>query len=106
MHWIRQAAVRLNQAISYINYQTTRTVVSANYTLEEGDTYLGLQGGYTVTLSGPEKARRLIIKDEAGSAGTSPITVVGTIDGATNYSINSDYGALSLISDGSTWFAV
>lgn len=106
MHWIRQAAGRLNQAISYINHQTTRTSVDANYTLQDSDTYLALQGGYTVTLSGPEKARKLIIKDEAGSAGTSPITVIGTIDGTANYTINTNYGSLTLISDGGNWFVI
>ena len=106
LHWIRQAALRLNQAISYINHQTSRTEVSANYTLVDSDTYLAVLGGYTVTLSGPEKARKIIIKDEAGSAGTSPITVVGTIDGTVNYTINTDYGALNLVSDGSNWFVI
>lgn len=106
MHWIRQSAVRLNQAITFINQQTKRTEVSANYTLSDSDTYLALQGGHTVTLSGPEKARKLIIKDEAGSAGTSPITVSGTIDGDPSYVINTDYGSLTLISDGTDWFVI
>ena len=106
LHWIRQAAIRLNQAISYINHQTTRTAVTGHYTLSEADTYLAVLGGYTVTLSGPEKARKIIIKDEAGSAGTSPITVVGTIDGTADYTINTSYGSLTLISDGSNWFVI
>ena len=106
MNWIRQAATRLNQAITWINHQTNRTEVSSNYTLLNSDTYLAVQGSYTVTLSGPEKARKIIIKDEAGNAGTSPITVVGTIDGTTNYSINTDYGSLMLISDGNNWFVI
>ncbi len=106
IHWIRQAAVRLNQAISWINYETSRTDVTANYTLADGDSYLAVMGGFTVALSGPETIRKIIIKDEAGSASTSPITVQGTIDGATNYTINTNYGSLRLISDGSNWFVI
>ena len=106
MHWIRQASARLNQAISWINQQTNRIEVSENYFLEDSDTYLAVLGGYTVTLSGPEKARKITIKDEAGSAATSPITVVGTIDGTANYVINTDYGSLNLISDGTNWFVL
>lgn len=106
LHWIRQAALRLNQAISWINHQTHRTEVLADYTLQNGDSYLGVMGSYTVTLSGPAKARKLIIKDEAGNAATSPITVTGTIDGSASYIINTNYGALSLISDGTNWFVI
>lgn len=106
MHWIRNAALRLNQVISWINQQKHRTEVTANYTISDSDTYLAVMGGYTVTLAGPQKARKIIIKDEAGTAGTSPITVVGTIDGTVNYSINTAYGSLTLISDASNWYVI
>ena len=49
-----------------------------------------------------------IIKDESGAAGTNNITADAnaseTIDGATTKVINSNYGVLRLICDGTNWF--
>jgi hypothetical protein len=46
-----------------------------------------------------------IIKDETGNAGTDNITLVGTIDGATNKSISTGYGAIRLYSNGTAYFS-
>ena len=51
------------------------------------------------------------IKDKAGNAGINNITITpnagGTIDGAPNYVINTNYGAVTIYSDGSNnWFII
>lgn len=104
--WIRRAAVRLNQLIRYSNGERSVKNVSTNYTLEDNDTFLAIDtGGITVTLAGVlDVGRRVIIKDVAGVATASPITVSGTIDGAASASISVNYGNLNLISDGVAWF--
>ena len=105
-HWIRQAGTRLNQVISFINQFRSRKVVTGDFTIDEYHHYLGLQGGYTITLAKPTDGRRLTIKDEVGGAGTTAITIVGTIDGATNLTINTNYGSVTLIADGTNWFTI
>jgi hypothetical protein len=54
--------------------------------------------------------RRWTIKDESGSAGTYAITVstegAETIDGAATISINSNYGSVTLYSNGSNLFII
>lgn len=104
--WVRDAANRINQAITYVNQINSRTEVTGAYTIADSDHYLAVQGGYTVTLSGALAGRRVIVKDEAGTAGVSTITVVGTIDGAVNKTITTNYGSLHLVSDGTNWFIV
>lgn len=105
-HWIRQAGVRLNQVIRWVNGIRFRRAISANYTINEDDHYLGLAGGYTITLAFPTDGRQVIIKDEAGTAGSSNITISGTIDGVSGYTISTNYGSVRLIADGTNWFII
>ena len=47
-----------------------------------------------------------IVKDAAGAAATNPITVTATastIDGAANAVINTNYGSLTFIFNGTEW---
>lgn len=64
----------------------------------------------TVTLPAPVRGRRFKIKDSGGVAGTNNITVsphsTEKIDGAASQTIATNYGSLSLISDGTNWFLV
>lgn len=46
------------------------------------------------------------IKDTTGNAGTNNITVIGTIDGSASYVIQSDYGALTVVWNGTEWSAI
>ena len=67
-------------------------------------------GTVTVTLASSIVAdgAHVVINDEGGAAATNGITIATegseTIDGATSQTIGSDYGALSLYSDGVNWF--
>lgn len=87
-----------------------RTIVAdANYQVQPTDhlvAYTSLSTGRSATLpaTGITVGQPFIVKDEAGSAGANNITVVGTIDGATNKVINSNYGNLRVYWSGSTWF--
>lgn len=58
----------------------------------------------------PWENRYIRVKDAGGGASNSNITVTpnGTekIDGASNYVIESDYGAVELYSDGHNWFVL
>jgi hypothetical protein len=106
IEWIRQAAGRINQALTWINQKNSRTNVSGTYTVQDEDFYLGLQSGaFTVTLSGAIEGRQLVIKDEAGDAGTNTKTISGTVDGGST-TITTNYGSLHLISDGTNWFTI
>ena len=65
----------------------------------------------TVTL--PENApagTTYIVKDVGGAAGSANIAIArsgsDTIDGQTSQTINSNYGAVTLVSNGSNWFIV
>jgi glycerate-2-kinase len=50
------------------------------------------------------------IKDEGGAAGTNTITVdaydTETIDGSTTYAITTNYGSVTIRSDGFNWFTI
>lgn len=59
----------------------------------------------------PQKDQTFIIKDESGAAGTNNITVstiagTVTIDGATTKVINTNYGVLKVIFDGTNYFTI
>ena len=60
-----------------------------------------------VTLpASPTKSTTFVIKDGKGDAAHRPITVVpasGTIDGATNFIINVNYGAISVVFNGTQY---
>lgn len=105
-HWIRRSALNINQAITWINQFRGRTSVTGNYTLEKQDAYLGLDGGHTITLADPLSGRRVTIKDEAGTANSANITINGTIDGVSGYTISTNYGKVTLIGDGTNWFTI
>jgi len=69
-------------------------------------------GAFTVTLpatSGLE-GRVLWFKDEKGEAGTNTLTLscsnAEAMDGQTTQVINTNYGSLTVICDGSNWFII
>ena len=92
-----------------------RTSTAADLTTDKGMHYIGVTdttAARTITLASAtvEEGRVVIIKDESGGAGTNNITIATegaeTIDGANTYTIGNNYGAVTLISDGTNWFAI
>jgi len=90
-----------------------RVGVSANHTTS-GETFIGCDssgGSFTITLATADciSGRVIIIKDEAGSANTYPITIATegteTIDGDNDISLAGNYSSCRLYSDGSNWHA-
>jgi hypothetical protein len=85
--------------------------VAGNVTLQEGKYHLvDTSAARTLTLPDPATTKRPIwIKDKTGSASTNPITVarfgsekIETV--AASFSLNSDLGAWTLVTDGTDWF--
>lgn len=88
-----------------------RTATAANYTAVAGDYLIGVTStaaARTITLPGASAAGTVyIVKDESGGAGTNNITVqgaTGNIDGAATKVINTNYGSVSVFSDGTNYF--
>ena len=86
---------------------TTNTTVSDAGRIYPVDTG---GGAVTVTLASAMVAEgvHVTVNDEGGAAGTNAVTIATegseTIDGATSQSIGSNYGTLSLYSDGTNWY--
>ena len=95
------------ERMSRVGVITANTVAADLGTIYPVDT-----NGGTVTLTLASSmvvdGAQVIIKDEGGNAGTNAITIATegseTIDGASSISIDSNYGALRLHSDGTGWF--
>lgn len=95
------------------NQQVRVAVTSTNYTATTKDTVIGftaLGAARTVTLPSAGSVPsgwQIVIKDESGSCnGTNTITVIGTIDGASNKILNTAYANARLYSNGSGWFTI
>lgn len=90
------------------------TVNAATYDLLETDYILNViyTGTGVVTLPTDQtvSGRLVVIKDAAGNAGTSNLTVDTeggeNIDGVATAVINGNYDSLSLYSDGDDWFII
>ena len=102
------------------NSPNTSNVVSVSnaaspYTVLDTDNYLGCQsssGVITIRLpNAPRAGKVLIIKDSTGSSATNNVTVttVGgtvTIDGATTYTMATNYQSIHVLFDGSNYSIV
>ncbi len=96
---------------SSLGLQRTATAVSASAL---GETIVGVTDNSsqrTITLDTDDvvDGRVLIIKDEAGTAGSANNIIIATegaetIDGAATINITVDYGVLRVYSDGTNWF--
>ena len=58
---------------------------------------------YTVPAT-PATGQMIIVKDGSGAAGTHNISITGTVDGATNNVISTNYGVFRCYFDGTSWF--
>ena len=90
-----------------------RTSISSHYTAQRSDYYIGCNHTASITVTLPYASRlssgqTFTIKDESGGASTYNINVVrqgsDLIDGETNFTIESPYGAVNLYSNGSDKF--
>jgi len=92
----------------------TRTAISADANTSGRGIYEIDTSGVAITLTldtdDVVDGREIIVKDTAGNANASNITIdtegAETIDGAGSQTINTDYGYLRLYSDGSNWFII
>ncbi|MGB4759185.1 MAG: hypothetical protein WBP26_03940 [Candidatus Saccharimonadales bacterium] len=88
-------------------------IADSNYTATTSDTIVALtslSAARIITLPAANTftgGQQIIIKDESGSCSSgNTITVAGTIDGGTNYVLNSAYASVRLYSNGSSWHKV
>lgn len=83
---------------------------AATFTAESNKTYMVTGAAYTINLpASPLTNDYVIIKDAAGSAAANNKTVSGNgnnIDGSSTHVINSDYGSVTVVFDGTNWFVV
>lgn len=96
--------------LNAVNFKT-RTVTGATQTLDTTDTivYCNRSGAVAITLPDNVAGRFLVVKDISGNASTNNVTITpasGTIDGASNTTINTDYGSFILFGDGTNWRAI
>ena len=84
------------------------TAVTGTVALLTGSSYVVLATApATITLPSPAQDGQVFkIKDAAGTALTTNISIVGTIDGAANALINTNYGALELMYSGGAWYSL
>lgn len=82
-------------------------VTTTPYLADLTDYYLAVNvaGPASVVLPAAPTGTVFIIKDISGDASTNPITVTAstTIDGALSAIINTDYGSITLIFNGTEW---
>ena len=92
-----------------------RTAATTTYSVTTSDYYIGCNtngGAFTVTLPATTglEGRILWFKDEQGEAGTNTLTLscsnAEAMDGQTTQVINTNYGSLTVICDGSNWFII
>ena len=90
-----------------------RNSIGSHYSITTADYYIGCNHTASVTLTLPTAAslasgQTFTIKDESGQANSFSVTVISqgsdTIDGETNFTIESPYGAVNLYSNGSNKF--
>lgn len=91
-----------------------RTTTAASETETTARTIVGVTStaaARTITLPAtpPDSGWIIVVKDESGGAATNNITVAGNgnnIDGAANYTINTNYGSVMIYSSGSKYFTM
>jgi hypothetical protein len=110
-----KALRRIDPARLAVNTIQRVGVNDANYTATTSDYLIGytlISAGRTVTLPAANTMtnKKITIKDESGSAGTYNITVDGsgseTIDGAATKVINTNFGSITMYSNGANWFVI
>jgi hypothetical protein len=85
----------------------TTEVTSNNYTVTDGDYYIGVNHPAPVTITIPNtlnQGRIVIVKDESGNCYNNPITLAGNIDNdTTGATIQINNGAVQLLFRNGFW---
>ena len=78
------------------------------YPMTSTDFFVGVNGGSIVVLpTSPKNGQMAVVANIDGTAGTSPITVYGSIVGPQSQAtINTDNGSLTFIFNGTTWSVI
>lgn len=109
--WSNVYTYNLNTSGS-VNF-ITFTIITSSYTVDSGShpdcqLFCNRAGAITINLPAPTAGRTLFIKDISGTASTNNITISQhaseKIDGQNTVTINSNYGSITLSSDGTNWF--
>jgi len=105
----------LRAAVASSDPSTTKTITSSDspYTISATeDVILVNTSDSAITVKLPAKAagRRVVVKDSTGNSSTHNITVEPsgggeTIDGTANLKLNINFCSISIVCDGSNWFA-
>lgn len=92
----------------------TRVATGISYAMSATDDYVGCTANsitVTLPLASVGNGKRVIIKDESGTATTGTISIARSgsdlIDGQTSESLTTNYESITLVSDGvSKWFII
>lgn len=114
---IANSSVNNNMGLSQQGYvRFKRTATATDYTVQTEDYIIGVTStaaARTITLpnSGISAGHTYVIKDESGACATNNIsvTVTGgtkTIDGVTTYTMNVNYGSITVYYNGTNYFIV
>lgn len=98
--------IYLNSGVR-LDRQTTASNISSTWRSIIGITSTGTPRAITLESDTNVSGHIIIVKDEGGGAGTDNITITpesGTIDGASNYVINTNYGVMRAYGTGTNWF--
>lgn len=97
-----QSAVTQNS-----NILTTYEVSAVTYTATTSSDFIGASGGTTIYLpDAPKQGQRIVVADIGGDALSDSITICSNtlqIVGGTSATINTDYGSITFINNGSFW---
>lgn len=89
--------------INNFSQLTDTDIKTGAYTAASNDRVLvdSTGGAVSITLPTGVEGMKIAVQDIGGAAGTNNITVVGTINGITNYVISDDFGNVEILfSDG------
>lgn len=90
-----------------VNFVNVTLVTNTPYTASNTDYFLSVNvaGPALIELPTSPTGRVYVVKDDSGQALINPITItdIALIDGAANGIINSDYGSLTFIFNGTQW---
>lgn len=95
-------------------YLTAITTVTSNYSATANDRIILMEassGGITIELPAVHKKGRVYeAKDKLGAATTFTLKVVtadsDTIDGASEYTLTTDFQSARFVSDGDNWYVL